>query len=207
MKLMLIGFPKSGTTTISKALEAGGLRAAHWLTHRQKFVGMAIYEGYFRHGAPFHLLAGYDAVTQADVCLPSVGVNYWPNLDLPLLREVRRLHPECALVLNYRDPERTAESMMGWADFSQRLTACDVPGLPRGFGSNRDELVRWIEAHHAACREAFAGDPKFVEIDIEDPDAPAALARAAGCEIGPWGRANRNRGGPPRIEIALPDDA
>ena len=43
MKLMAIGFPKSGTTSLTRALETSGLKAAHWQDDKFRFVGQLIY--------------------------------------------------------------------------------------------------------------------------------------------------------------------
>ena len=71
MKLMVIGFPKSGTTSITNALKSSGLKAAHWQDEKRRFVGALIYKAVLAGLDPFEHLKGYDAVTQADVCLPA----------------------------------------------------------------------------------------------------------------------------------------
>ena len=44
MKLLVIGFPKSGTTSITAALEASGLKPLHWRDRQGRFAGKLIYE-------------------------------------------------------------------------------------------------------------------------------------------------------------------
>ncbi|MGE4064899.1 MAG: hypothetical protein AB7E79_16160 [Rhodospirillaceae bacterium] len=92
MKLFLIGFPKSGTSTIHTALERSGLRSAHWRCD-QGFVGQIIYENYYAARDPLHSLTTFDAITQADVCLPAMGINFWPNLDFNILGAILTAHP------------------------------------------------------------------------------------------------------------------
>lgn len=187
MKLMVIGFPKSGTTSITRALEASGLKAAHWRDRENRAVGALIYRAVLNGMDPFALLEGYDAVTQADVCIPARGINFWPNLDFSILRAVRRAHPDCLLLLNYRRPEAICDSFQKWRNMQKRLTVSQIPGLPKGFGGDRGHLVRWVENHFDACRSFFADDPRFLEIDIEKPDAPERLSKALGIEIVGWG--------------------
>ena len=186
MRLMVIGFPKSGTTSLTEALTASGLRAVHWRIPNKEFVGAQIYRAIYRGLDPFALLQDYDAITQADVCLPAHRINLWPNLDFAVLSAIRRAHPSCLLLLNYRRPEAIADSISRWEDLQQRLTVSDIPGLPRGAGSKRAELITWIENHFAACRRFFADDPHFLEIDIESPDAPKRLGEALGIKIVGW---------------------
>lgn len=186
MKLMVIGFPKSGTTSLTRALEASGLKPAHWRAANGKFVGFQIYAAIYRGLDPFALLDGYDAVTQADVCLPSMRLNLWPNLDFAVLSAIRRAHPECLLLLNYRRPEAIADSIGKWDDLQRRITASNIPGLPRGLGRKREHLITWVENHFDACRRFFANDPRFLEIDIESPQAPERISAAIGMELTGW---------------------
>jgi hypothetical protein len=186
MKLMVIGFPKSGTTSLTEALTASGFRSAHWRTHAGRFVGLLIYQAIYRGFEPFALLKRYDAITQADVCLPALRLNHWPNLDFAVLSAIRRAHPTCLLLLNYRRPEAIADGIMKWDDLQQRVTTSSIPGLPIGLGGKREHLITWIENHFEACRRFFADDEHFLELDIESADAPTRLGKALGIEIVGW---------------------
>jgi hypothetical protein len=187
MKLMVIGFPKSGTTSITEAMNASGLRAAHWQDDQSRYVGALIYDAVFKGLDPFAHLSGYEAVTQADVCLPAIGINYWPNLDFAILRAIRRAHPDCLFVLNYRRPEAICESIVNWPGMQKRFVVSNIPGLPRGIGGKREHLRTWIENHFDACRTYFANDERFIEIDIEREDAPERLGNALGLPVVGWG--------------------
>ena len=187
MKLMAIGFPKSGTTSLTKALNMSGVRAVHWRTSTDgNFVGVQIYRAICRGLDPFALLSDFDAVTQADACIPSLKLNVWPNLDFAVLSAIRRAHPSCLFLLNYRRPEAIADSIIRWEDLQDRLTVSDIPGLPRGVGRKRKELIIWIENHFDACRRFFANDKNFLELDIESPDVPDQLGKALGIQIVGW---------------------
>jgi len=190
VRLFLIGFPKSGTSTIHAALERSGYRSGHWRCTRG-FVGQIIYENHLSGRDPLHSLETFDAITQADVCLPLIGVNYWPNLDFNILGSILRRYPDCLFVLNWRDPALTASSIARWGDLQQRLTISDIPGLPRGFGADVSHLVRWIEGHRQAARVFFKG-ANFLELDIAAPDAADRLGSALGTPLVWWGRANEN---------------
>ena len=187
MKLMVIGFPKSGPTSITSALESSGMKAAHWRLPNGRFVGRLIYKAVLDGLDPFHHLKGFDAVTQADVCLPAHNMSFWPNLDFAVLAAVRRAHPNCVFVLNTRRPEAICDSIARWPLMQRRFEISDIPGLPKGFGSERDHLMSWIQNHYDACRHFFANDEHFVEIDIESADAPDRLSQAAGIPIVGWG--------------------
>ena len=187
MRLFVVGFPKSGTSTITAALEASGMNPVHWGDSQGRFVGQLIYEDALAGIDPLASLGNYDAVTQADVCVPAHGISYWPNLDFAILRAIRAHHPECLFLLNYRDPAKVCSSIDRWPSLRERIVASDIPGLPRGMGETDEQMVQWIENHFAACRQYFAGDPQFLEIDIESEDAPKILGEALGIAIADWG--------------------
>lgn len=192
MKAFVIGFPKSGTTTMHQALVESGLRSAHWKCDKG-YCGQLIYRSFVAGRPPLEELEDdFDVVAQADVCLPKEGLNYWPNLDFSVLAAIRDQHPECRMILNYRDSDATARSIEKWYDLQARIVASDIPGSPAGAGGTVQELAHWIDAHHRAIRRFFAGDPQFVEIDITAPTAQAQLSEAVGSKITWWGRANAN---------------
>lgn len=189
-KVFIVGFPKSGTSTLQKALEDTGYSSAHWKVE-EGFVGQLMYKGLYEKDDPWYYLKRYDSITQGDVCIPSHGINCWPNLDFNVIKKIQEKHPDCLFVLNYRDPRKTVSSMGRWGDMKQRFKKSEIPGLPAGSGSDK-ELEEWIVAHMNKVREFFAGSSNFVEIDIEDESAPNKLSEKLGIKLAWWGVANRN---------------
>ncbi|HEY1962544.1 MAG TPA: hypothetical protein VGG69_09010 [Rhizomicrobium sp.] len=188
MRAMVIGFPKSGTTTIHLACRRRKLRSAHWKTP-DGYCGQLIYESFQAGRDPLEKLAEYDILSQADVCLPGVA-NYWPNLDFEVLSAIRQYHPSCVFILNRRDPRRIIRSISRWGTMRRRFTRSEIIGLPKDVGGKDDELQVWIEGHYAACAARFAQDPYFLDLDIESPDAQERLSAVLGVELRWWGVAN-----------------
>ena len=192
--IIVIGFPKSGTSTLQTAFEKSGIRSVHW-TSDEKIVGKLIYDGWFDEGDPFFHLTGIDAITQMDFChYPSSGqplLSLWPNLDISLLLSIRKLYPSCKFILNYRSPSKTADSISRWQDLQKRLIIADCIGLPEGRG-NVEEVERWIGAHVAAVRHIFRDDENFLDLDITSENARAALEVFLGRKLSWWGIANKN---------------
>lgn len=188
MRAMVIGFPKSGTTTIHRACRRSKLRSAHWKTP-DGYCGQLIYESYRAGLDPFEKLAEYDVIAQADVCKPP-AVNYWPQLDFELLDTVRRCHPKCVFILNRREPQKIIESMNRWNTMRQRITKAEIIGLPAGIGGSDEDMRAWIERHYVACHARFSADPYFVDLDITAADAGERLTAALGVKMRWWGVVN-----------------
>ncbi|GHC30442.1 tetratricopeptide repeat protein [Aidingimonas halophila] len=200
-KVFVVGFPKSGTSTLQKALEESGYRSAHWKV-KEGYVGELMYLGLESHDDPWYYLSHYDAITQGDVCIPSQGLNFWPQLDISVIEKIRQHHPDCLFILNYRDPDKTVASIMRWGDLGARIESSDIPGLPVGNG-DQDELKRWIENHFKSVRALFEGSGNFLEIDIESDNARRDLGKFIGISIGWWGVENKNDN-LPKNEIIVP---
>lgn len=203
VKLFVVGFPKSGTTTLTEALEASGLKPVHWGDADGNFVGQIIYENVLAGRDPFERLDDFDSVTQADVCIPAHRINYWPNLDFAILERIRTSYPQCLMLLNTRDPAKICASIDRWPSLRERIVRANIPGLPARMGIDDAEIIRWIENHYAACRRFFAGDAKFLELDIEDEAAPKILGKALGVAIKDWGIIEPAVPGPEDVALML----
>jgi len=187
MKGFVVGFPKCGTTTIHEACERSGLKSAHWRIPGG-YCGQLIYKRYRAGEDPLLDFKDYDIITQADICLPSAGLNFWPNLDIDLLLTIRRFHPECCFILNTRDLTSHVASISGWGSLLRRITKSDIIGLPAGRGKESEHIREWIENYYRACRTTFANDKKFVELPITTGDeSREILEKALGVKIVWWG--------------------
>lgn len=204
LKVINLGLPKSGTTTLGQALKHAGLNVADWRIRRgqskgdrltRAFVGKLMYDGYFRDGDPLAPMAEFDAFTEIDVVRE--GLNLWPQCDWGLLAAIRAHHPGAKFVLTHRDPVKLSDSMGRWSNLGRtRLPNNTIPGLPEGYGKTDAERIRWIEGHYAFCRQVFAGSDDFLEYDIEDDGAHDRLSDFLGLELPWWGIANANENRP-----------
>lgn len=196
LRVINLGLPKSGTTTLGKALERAGFRVAdyrlrHQRDERRGFVGILMYRGYYETGDPLHYLAEFNALSEVEVLRQHR--NAWPQTDWGLIAAIRTLHPGARFLLSNRESSEHASSMRRWSDLgTTRLPMGAIPGLPIGFGANPGELERWIEGHTAFCRQVFAGAEDFLEYDVADPDAKTKISGFLGVELPWWGKANAN---------------
>lgn len=195
-----LGLPKSGTTTLAKALRRAGLRVAdHRVRGHQvanpdlhgAFVGDLLYSGHFSGGDPAARLADFDALTELSQL--SGGQSLWPQMDLALIESLRRHHPGLKFLASRRDAFEMSQSMLAWADLGvARLPRATIPGLPKGYGETGKERVQWIEGHYATLARWFAGDPDYLEYDVADAEARALIGAHLGRTLPWWGHANAN---------------
>ena len=194
-----LGLPKTATTTLSRALRRGGLKVGDWRVRnaqtakpelRGELLGAIMYHDYFDSGDPLARLEEFDAITEMNAL--RYDVNYWPQCDWGFLSAIQRHHPGTKFLLSYRDPIKTATSMMNWRNMGEkRLPENAIPGLPKGYGGSVDQIARWVEGHFSFCRQVFAGADNFHEYDVEDPQVQRTLGTFLGIDLPWWGHSNR----------------
>lgn len=204
VKLVNLGLPKSGTTTLSEALnKAGWLAADHKVRRAQNaehgiggtFIGRQLYNGYFNSGNPFEFLDFYDALTEISVLKGDISL--WPQCDYALIKAMRMSRPKLRFVATWRPAPELSDSMRRWNNLGKdRLPAGTLPGLPRGYGETDAERIRWIEGHYDMLRDIFGDDPRYLELPVGAEDARARLATHIGLDLPWWGRANVNTENP-----------
>lgn len=193
-----LGLPKSGTTTLAKALRRSGLRVAdHRIRGRQstelkgQAVAELLYRGYFHTGDPAALMPDIEAISEMSWLQGDRSL--WPQTDFALIEAFRRSHPGVLFLASRRDAGALSRSMLAWSNMgSERLPGAAVPGLPPGFGETSAERERWIDGHYSALERYFRGDADFLEFDIADPGAPNLIAGFLGRELPWWGKMNAN---------------
>ncbi|MGR3322732.1 MAG: sulfotransferase [Pseudooceanicola sp.] len=199
LRIINLGLPKSGTTTLATALREAGLRVAdHRIRKHQtddpdrrgQYVGDLMYRGYFRTGDPLAELAEFDAVAECSYLTPSKSA--WPQMDFGLIEAIRAQHPGAKFVATQRRAKALSRSMLGWTNMNARLERAQIPGLPQGYGETTLERVTWIKAHYAHLRRVFRGRPEFLVLDVAEADARDKLSAFLGIELPWWGRANVN---------------
>ncbi|EAQ01861.1 hypothetical protein OB2597_00550 [Pseudooceanicola batsensis HTCC2597] len=198
-RVVNLGLPKSGTTTLGRALRRSGMTTAdHRIQDRQAtaqasagaYVADLLYAGYFGSGDPLEKLAGFDALSEISVLRERQPA--WPQMDHGIISAIRDRHPEVYFVASWRDPREISESMLNWTNMVARMERAALPGLPVGYGAGEAERIRWIEAHYAFLETVMSGDRRFLILDVAAPDARERLAGFLGRDLPWWGQANRN---------------
>ncbi|WP_323763460.1 hypothetical protein [Marinovum sp.] len=200
LRVINLGLPKSGTTTLARALRKSGLHVAdHRIKKVQtgdralhgRFVGEVMYDGYFLRGDPLHGLEDFDGFAEINALRPPRSI--WPQFDFGLLAAIRALHPGARFLATWRPPEAISDSMLRWSNLgTERLPAADIPGLPAGYGVTTRERETWIAGHYAALDGFFAGAGDYLRIDVSAADAPMRIGGFLGREMPWWGKSNVN---------------
>ncbi|MCX7566199.1 sulfotransferase family protein [Sulfitobacter sp. F26169L] len=200
LKVVNLGLPKTGTTSLARALKLAGYRVAdHRIRARQTqtpalkdaFVADLLYQGYFHSGDPAQLFEDFTALTELS-CLRK-GKSLWPQMDFALIDAIRKHHPDVRFLASRRDSWNVSQSMLAWSDLgTDRLPSSDIPGLPEGYGETSRERIQWIDGHYAHLDAIFGNDPAFLEYNVTDAGSHAAVAAHLGCLLPWWGHANAN---------------
>ena len=200
LRVINLGLPKTGTTTLAHALRLTGMTVADYRIRRRQtkdttlhgaFVAQRLYDGYFHAGDPLTGMDAFDAFTEISTLRE--GHCLWPQTDWGLISAIRAHHPGTLFLASWRDPQALSDSMLRWSDLgTERLPRNNVPGLPVGYGATTAERVRWITAHYDHLDALFRDDPAFLRYDIADPTAPQRIGAHIGRHLRWWGRANKN---------------
>ncbi len=195
-----LGLPKTGTTTLARALRLAGLRVAdHRLRGRNTadptlkgaYVAELLYRGYFETGDPGALLSECGAISEMSMLRADKSL--WPQMDFALILALRTHHPGLRFLASRRDAFELSQSMLAWSNLARtRLPASAVPGLPAGYGGTTKERMQWITGHYDALARFFGDDPDYLEYDVADPGARDKIAAFLGRDLPWWGRLNAN---------------
>jgi hypothetical protein len=201
LRVVNLGLPKTGTTTLSRALRRANLRTADHRVRANQItdpeavgqpIAQLLYKGYFETGDPGHFVKEFDAL--AEISLLQPGLSLWPQTDFALLRALKLHHPAVKFLASQRDTFQISQSMLAWTNLgTERLPRNDVPGLPAGYGVTTKEREQWIDGHYDNLKRMFADDPDFMIFDVSDPDAQRKVSDFLGIELPWWGQANQNR--------------
>jgi len=177
-KILCIGFPKSGTTTLFKAFKKAGFDAVHRRRKGKKPEGYRLYRSYIRD----YTWTGADVITQLDTCRKDVNV--WPQLDYEFLKWASQ---HSKMILQYRSPEKILRSIKDHNDLRKRIAY--APGL-FGAATTDGDILRWIEKHLIDAKRAV---PEALKVCMDDSDARDRIAKFIGVDLPWWGVANATR--------------
>jgi hypothetical protein len=160
--IVLLGFPKSGTTSFQVLFKTLGYKSYHWRKGNQ-FIGTMIHNNKKSNKPLLHDFLETDVITQMDVCTNENNA-YWPQLT-----DYKQLYYEnknTIFILNKRDPVKILNSFKSWNNFHGRLLMYN----PELLNDNSDDaFIRFVRNHYKKVEEFFKAIPqsKFISFDIE----------------------------------------
>jgi hypothetical protein len=203
LRVVNLGLPKSGTTTVARALRRASLHTADFRIRTKQskddhligeYVASLIYEGYYRTGDPLAYLDEFDAFSE--ISMLRAGHSMWPQMDFGVIEAIRTLHPGVKFFASWRPAADISASMARWSNMTtERLPIHDQPGPPAGYGGADHQRQRWIDAHYAHLDRLFAGSNAYLRLDIRADNARDQLATHLDRAVPWWGHLNKNSGG------------
>jgi len=185
-----VGLPKTGTSSLAKALSSAGVNAFHQRFRKDyPHVGELMYQAWKEELPIDEYTAGMvEAVTQLDTLRD--GKSIWPQLDYEFLCACVKQFPNIVPILHTRDPKKTLNSIKRWKDLRTRIER--APGLHAGCTDSM--VIDWIENHYKNVSRIFSHNPRYVRFDIEDDpiDIKDKLSKALGRKVTWWGVENAN---------------
>jgi len=130
-----------------------------------------------------------DVYAQMDDPSGRIGLCYFPQVEL--MHEIHKWYPNVTFILNLRNESNWVNSLNHWQGMRNRITKCDISGLPTGVGETDEELINWYHNHSQNVRDFVNQHPshKLVEYHIEDGN-PEELVSFFGIPSECYGRYN-----------------
>ena len=116
--IILVGFPKTGTTSFQDLFVSLGYKSIHHTTYEGKYIGSIIKNNKINKLPLLTSLDKYDCITQLDVCISNEHC-YWPQIV-----DYKQLYYEnknAVFILNKRNPIKLLSSFKRWHNSSFSL--------------------------------------------------------------------------------------
>jgi hypothetical protein len=223
--ILNVGLPKCGSTTLTDFFTCAGMKTSQAFTDRDTNIGLCMRSA-FESGK--RIIASCDtwvnineargsknikttldhdveAIMQMDV-VRSPTECVFPQISY--LDQIHEEHPNATFILNFHPVQHWLKSMVNWSRngerMQERLTECDLPGLPKGVGKSAEELKRWLCGHVNNMRNFVAEHPShaLIELDLYDNDRNAKLmAGLFRAKESCWGHSNLSKKGTTRNDL------
>jgi hypothetical protein len=161
--ILLIGLPKSGTTSFQYLFKSLGYKSYHWKKDN-KFIGMMIRANMVNKKPLLCDFSNHDAITQMDVCVSKEN-SYWPQIEN--YKQLYEENPDSIFILNKRDPKNLLSSFKRWNNYDKRLFEFS----PHIVECKTDEgFINFVNDFYTEIEAYFSSIPncKFLTFDIEN---------------------------------------
>ena len=161
--IILIGLPKSGTTSFHYLFQKLGFNSYHWKKNN-KFIGTMIKNNKINNKPLLNDFKDTDVITQMDVCIDKNNC-YWPQIvDY---KQIFEENPDSIFILNKRNPEEIYNSFKKWKNYLERLFTYS-PELIED--KTRDGFINFVKKFYKEIEQYFTRDSniKFISYDINN---------------------------------------
>lgn len=184
--IFVMGFGKTGTTSLYRYFQCGGYRVSHWKCLPDLLCGRCIFDNYYANRPLLTGCGDYEVYTQLDATLPPHNC-FHPQTHL--IDELHQQYPRSPWILNTRPFDHWLTSVRHWNNMTDRLLECG------SIRENTTEEFRNLYYDRLNRVRSFWATHKthaFVEINIESPYAAHILFRHFGINTSCWSDANSN---------------
>ena len=168
MRILLIGFPKSGTCSFQALFQKLGFESYHQMYHGTPIA--RIIQQNLENQKP--LLEGFPqgkdvdmALTQLDYCHEDLA--FWPQLShFPQLYHENK---DAYFILNKRNPDDLLRSFQRWYGLDKRILRLNPELFHQATSDNDDEKLLTLFRQHYEKVESFfeaLPDARFLTFDI-----------------------------------------
>ena len=154
--IILVGFPKSGTSSFQTLFIKLGYKSAHW-KYNKNYIGNIIKYNKYNNKPLLSGLKSLDCITQMDICISNKD-SYWPQL-----LDYKQLYYEnknSIFILNKRSPEKILLSMKRWHKMNERIFTYN----PELIQNKTDRgIINYMYKHFRDVEHFFEQEKKTIE--------------------------------------------
>ncbi len=173
--IILLGLPKSGTTSFDRLFKILKLKSHHW-RYNDKYIGTIINNN-IKNKKPLLSTFSNDAcITQMDCCVDNNN-NFWHQITH--YKQLYEQNKDAIFILNKRDKYKILNSFKKWTTNNITLISRIFKYNPELFESNiynnktnDEKILTLIDNHYNNIENFFKNKPnaKFIVYDIEKDD-------------------------------------
>jgi hypothetical protein len=165
--IILLGFPKSGTSSFQKLFAKLGYKSYHQYINK-KVIAMLIKNNKEKNLPLLSDFGVNDCITQMDACLNENNA-YWPQITD--YHQIYNENSDSIFILNKRNPAALLSSFKRWGypnhSLFSRLHKYNQDIIK---GTTDEDFIKLIETHYSNIELFFSSRPeaKYISYDIEN---------------------------------------
>lgn len=190
-QVILMGMPMVSTVTLRTFFDCGNLTVADWRCKRASTLDCG------------SCVEGADIVLGLPSCPARYGCEgfrYWASRSGPMPGDacfyaqmedtmaIFENYPNATFILHYESPWHWLEKIAVSGRLHERITKCNIPGLPSGIGTSHYDLVRWYSGHYVRMHQFAAMYPHvtLLDVDVNSMETAEIMAHRFGIDEKCW---------------------